>query len=39
MEKEADETRRNREVPLSDNLLNHSNVAVPIKSLIREDLD
>jgi hypothetical protein len=39
MEKEADETRSNGEVPLSDNLLNHSSVAVPIKSLIREHLD
>jgi hypothetical protein len=38
MEKEADETRSNGEVPWSDNLLNHSNVAVPIKNLIREDL-
>jgi hypothetical protein len=35
MEKEADETRDNEEVPSSDNLLNHSSVAVPIKSLIR----
>jgi hypothetical protein len=34
-EKEADETRSNGEVPSSDNLLNHSSVAVPIKSLIR----
>jgi hypothetical protein len=35
MEKDADETRDNEGVPSFDNLLNHSSVAVPIKSLIR----